>query len=916
MSRKYKFLSLTLLLTISAFVYFQNCSNPTNFFNSSLKYDSQGRLVYTSEALIQSQAGGPPVDLFFVVDNSGSMLNEQTQLKNSINALFDKQTNSMAALDTRIYIITTNSTVHSSDINPYFSYFPTQDPKSLTSLALASDFTHYFSTPGGVFSFWQKSYASSSSNYNQYLPASVPLNDSGQIAFSIFVPKRQAQQTDQDYTNMIQSLKSKFAQQMDSLNPNYQLNSSGQSIYQTVTDHTKISSGLCSISRVLRHKDQFITPGDAGAFIVLSDDNDRLNDRNPASNLCLETYGKNLEAGSCSNYQFHFQYNVSPKVNYQKNTRFQFNKSYNVEYIVEDHESCAYKVKQTGTYDYLAFKYNDYTQVQFTNCNSVVDNTCTNQSIMSIQIPGNQTSSGNCLANISSQISSMTIGPSNVHYSPINNSPFTCNYIAQPATNTSVVEVGTDSSPDGINCSATLISTLKSKYPSFSSCTITGQHFNIASTGNLAPGKCSTYCSDNKLTDCTIDPLNITRVNSGLLTKNYPTVTGTDQTSFCAQNPSICNQIGFIYLGAYPTDVIKLKVNSAVDQSYSKLSCSGLLPSGVQIFDINNTQICATSTSINDCITSLGGNPSNCSYDSLDNYNDYTYFDITDASVDCSSVCNSKDCDPKQYTSYADFVNKKYYGQCSRVTTTRSNAEYTLNFANTNNVNCSSPCSSSLNGSCNGSSALSISDYIKSQFGGSCSGFSANLDTSTTINITSGSCPSDHPVFTVSSDPNQTFVNGLDSNHQGSKDYLDFIKSQSSNVFGPGNTTFAAITQLKGDILPGNFVGDQPVEGLVYEQLALQSNPDSPQIYSILQDYSQALGQISRFISMRAINTLDLTKIDSNKVLVGIKLKHLNNSDWKSIDSSMYKLTGQHLVLDPSLSLQVGDIIQYDYRDK
>src|SRR5262249_15207863 len=132
------------------------------------------------------------------------------------------------------------------------------------------------------------------------------------------IPKK-AGLSDSQYQTVIASLTAEFQSRLAYLNP------TNQGSYSATTD---VSSGLCSVARILKHANSYVQAGDSAAFIIISDDNDRLNVRNPNGNQCLESVAaaNQVVDGTCGHNVTDFSYSTSSNatVNYQTDSQFTY----------------------------------------------------------------------------------------------------------------------------------------------------------------------------------------------------------------------------------------------------------------------------------------------------------------------------------------------------------------------------------------------------------------------------------------------------------------------------------------------------------------------------------------------------------------------------------------------------------------
>ena len=285
--------------------------------------------------------------------------------------MFQSNQGSLSNFNVNVYLFSTASTVSLGSL----SQVATRSPASVTSVPAYSDLTDLLATPGSVIAYWNNSTGTygTAPFSEQFNPAPVLALESGNYNQALSLPQ-QGSQTASQYQASINALSTNFQNRLNYLNPSNQF-SSGTDTVSTVTD---ISSGLCSMARILKHSSSFINSGDAAAFVIVSDDDDRLNDRNPNNNQCLENVvaSNELINGSCGHYASNFSYDTTSSITYQSNSKFTYNSGTTISYAYPTSANC--QIQYTSGYNYSWTYTAINTIVTYTKCTESADGFCVN----------------------------------------------------------------------------------------------------------------------------------------------------------------------------------------------------------------------------------------------------------------------------------------------------------------------------------------------------------------------------------------------------------------------------------------------------------------------------------------------------------------------------------------------------------
>ncbi len=891
-----------LLLLLFAFLPFQNCGAPVDFQPSDVVLDSLGRPIYKGQLVVTPSKPNPPLKLFFVIDNSASMLGHQIDLGAQFSSLFQSASTSLQGFDTTIYVFSTASTYNSN----LYSLIPSRAPSSISSLPLLSDPVHLGQTPGSIFSYWAKltgTFGTAPYNY-QLLPSPVLDMNNGAVTSNLFIGKK-GSSSDLDYNSKISALTTAFKSRLSYLNP------SGQAAFSNLTD---VSSGLCSMARIVKHSSDYIQPGDSTAFIIASDDDDRLNLRNPNGNSCLESVvgGSNLVNGNCGHYQSTFNYNSSASISYYANRKFNYESGTNIYYSYPSSETCTLSYQDGYSYSssYTALQ----TDVTYTRCDLWRDGTCiTPHPNYKYTVSGSfVVSGGSCSRDMSALVDNPAPGAS-----------FSC--VANNLPN-QTGSSGVDSGSNGSVCSASLISGLQSSNRSNIVCTISGAHTQAGvSVGGQSIGACANYCSGNlsSYPNCVLTATAVNR-SSG----SYPLTKVEVQCNSTCPAGSVCagtTPLAYLqsqYGSGATCDgtsaiISSIMLNKGVDASGNRLACSSSI-SGLTATDVGGNVVCAsfngTSGTIQDCTNSLiNGTPDSTKVCTTDDSPSPTVVTVP-LGVNCTTSCASSGgyCVSGTDASVASSIARRFGGYCSGSSSSGSNS-FTLSFkpAASSGANCSSKCSDTISGSCDGlgfgaTDNSTISDFIRLQKSG---GSTCSSSTSFTNDVAVTGADAANPVascatgkfFQASSSSYigtaTTYTTG-DANHVAG-DFVNFIAQ------GAPQASMAVITQMPGDNLYGTNIGQQ------YINLATQMHSD--QISSIMGNYSSALNHISDFIVKSALNSFVLP-IASTNFVYAVSILRKGSTNWQVLDANNWSISGSTLKVLPAVSLQIGDQILYQYR--
>jgi hypothetical protein len=893
-------LSLAILGAILVFNY-SNCA-PVAFKNATPDSSSgtpTGTQNLAGTIPVGATGSNPPLDLFFIVDNSASMYANQVKLGTSFTNIFQSNQASLSNFNVNVYLFSTASTVAAASL----SEVATRSPASVTSVPAYSDLTDLLATPGSVFAYWNNSTGTygTAPFSEQFNPAPVLALESGNYNQALSLPQ-QGSQTASQYQASINALSTNFQNRLNYLNPSNQFQS-GSDPASPITD---ISSGLCSIARILKHSSSYITPGDAAAFVIVSDDDDRLNDRNPNNNQCLENLiaSNELINGSCGHYGSTFNYDSNSSITYQSSTKFTYNSGTKISYSYPSSETCV--VQYTSGYNYSWTYTAINTIVTYTKCTETADGFCVNSVPNStLTVAGDYVGTGGtCLSTVNSLVPNVAPGTN-----------LTCASDNVPNT---AGPGGVDNNSNGSQCSSQTIASLSGQAnKTFGTCTITGSATSSKSlTGQSLTNPCSTAC--NGLSGCKVTSSTAVTASGSISIPGSPGLTCSSQ---CPSGDSgvcgtglISSYISGLQSGATcvsPSNITSsITVPSGVDSSGNQLTCSSSCPAG-------DSATCGTGT-----ISSyISGLQSGATCTAAGSNSTMT----APFNMSCSTPCSSSSgfcADP--YTTVAQFIASKN-GYClSASNGGPQSLPVTFKPAFAQSASCTSLCSNTVAGSC-GSSGFGATDgstiaqYITSLGGGVCTSSVAQVLSGSSLvaqnsNPTASCTDANNPVFFASGAAyagTATNYTAGDVNHTAAE-FQSAIVSQSSSVFGANPPAVALIGHLQGDVMPGASAGVTDV-GTDYINLAQAMG--SKEISSVTAtDYSAALGSISSFIVQKSQNSFALG-LPSGSTVFAVSVEHAGSQTWTPVSSSLWTWTGSTLSVNPSAGLVQGDTLMYQYNE-
>ncbi|MFZ3231800.1 MAG: hypothetical protein WA160_16460 [Pseudobdellovibrio sp.] len=258
----------------------------------------------------------PDLKMFFVVDNSGTMKENQFNLSESFGSMFDaNSTDSLSKFDTTAVLISTaqkspsflseKSTLDKIADQQKFYNLGLISPQVFFVASIRSALQNFGYLPGDNIGY-QISLSSNPLKYS-FMPAAVlgTTTKSGQISYSSSIRKLASENSS--------VLESEFKNRLAILNSDrIPLVLTGNQYKPEHANVVDSESGLCAIARILRNPDQNIKSGDLLSFTVVSDENDN----DPKGLNCIQsitefTGNEDLVDGECKQRETSVSYKVS-----------------------------------------------------------------------------------------------------------------------------------------------------------------------------------------------------------------------------------------------------------------------------------------------------------------------------------------------------------------------------------------------------------------------------------------------------------------------------------------------------------------------------------------------------------------------------------------------------------------------------
>ena len=293
-TRLFKTSFVFLFAGLTALFAFQNCS-PVRFQDlaeearlTALEIERIGKDDETVTAGINEV---PELKMVFVVDNSGTMRQNQLNLADSFGSMFDLSSSSLNRFDSTTFLINTAQSLpvyqNESEKNSLYENISSQQnlfnpantvPRANFEAQFRTNLLNLGVIPGDNLGFSLKK--STNPLTYEILPAPVmgSSENSGQISFKSNI-KMAA-------NSNVALIENEFKNRLAIMNadriPKVFVNSRYVPEHNTIVDN---ESGLCSVARILRNPANYFQPGELVSFTLVSDENDN----NPSGDRCVQS---------------------------------------------------------------------------------------------------------------------------------------------------------------------------------------------------------------------------------------------------------------------------------------------------------------------------------------------------------------------------------------------------------------------------------------------------------------------------------------------------------------------------------------------------------------------------------------------------------------------------------------------------
>lgn len=369
--QSFKYLRMLLFLLVSIIVLnllFQNCSKVqyTDVEAAQRAVEAERLALGIGDEVVTVGLNQVPnLKLFFVVDNSGTMKQNQLNLSGSFGTMFDSTSESLNKFDSTTYLINTAQSVPSftteksvlDRITNQQSSFSLSAliPLSTFDTAVRSSDLNFGYLPGDNIGYYVKK-TSSPLSY-QFSPAMVlgVKSNAGQISLSTSIHKPGLV----DVTSTEQEFKDRLAIMNSERIPQVLVGGAYQPEHHIVVDR---ESGLCAVSRVLRNPESYVKAGDLLSFTIVSDENDN----DPSGSKCIQSITQHdgtedLVDGDCKFKETQISYQTQTITTKPRDCKINGKSGYNFKFTYDAPDtyttSVTYKYIQTPAV-YKAYYYN------------------------------------------------------------------------------------------------------------------------------------------------------------------------------------------------------------------------------------------------------------------------------------------------------------------------------------------------------------------------------------------------------------------------------------------------------------------------------------------------------------------------------------------------------------------------------
>lgn len=919
MKRSHAFTQVIIVLGVASLTLYQNCSKvqftPAESDLSSEATDTP--LVIKTEEVKVGAQNVPPLKLFFVVDNSYTMKENQLNLSQSFQKMFDVANGkSLANFETTAFLINTaQSSPHLQSANllklqqlqyTSTSLSPSQYSQARTALVNSG------AIPGDVLGFKAHFIGSGV----QFTPAPVLgfQEVDGQLNPQVGIYK--AAQADP------LALAQEFQARLGLLDSRrIPLLTSGEQTFHEILDK---ESGLCAVSRILKNHNQFLVPGEQAAFVIVSDEDES----DPAGLSCVQSINSvsqqtDLIKGKCEERSSTLTYTVtkpgvdSCKVSFQNGYKYKYSWSQdtiktNIKYR-KLATSGSYSTPQTKiSYTKLVNSYfKKYTSVSYylKTCTAIIadgikigENCSYPQS--SGKIEGDYTS--NC-ASAALQLNSKALTSDVAH-------PLNCSLTTVSTGSCSNTDINCIISPSYVAGTATVIG----NFTSDSNCKAEAMKISGAIVDSSQPLSCA---------------LTTPKTGSGLCPSNYISLgcTQVSQPTYSLVTISVDGDYTTSQTVCY--NKAAQQAGAAIDSGANAPVCTKAIvtESKIATGSLGFTQALdqGASLPVGDC-----GNLKNAvltevqrSYALANSSGACLLTDYNSSST--SLTLNGGDCQAiaSSHCSSSSTQRRNCSGQLVAGTATVQTTDLPIL---TRDVNCSDLCSAQ-NQLCAATLGVTIEpsttviDYLKARYGANttCSvkkvvktvgTFVDRLDSErASLCVGTPTVPQylvqEGPSYTLNEEV-KDFVAGTYKDASNAyvpqHNLTDFIVSTSAQLFGEQKPIVSVFVRT-----PEDGVGVGGSLGVTYEQLAQKMSGTVERISS--PDYSTALVNLSDIIRSRLERSFQIAQMAANQKVSRVWLRSVGSNLWVELEAGQWTSSGNTVTIGPAVALEFDDSLKFEF---
>lgn len=365
--------SLILLFTFLISVPFQNCSQ-IKFMDmeaASRALEAERLALGVAEELVTVGLNPvPDLKLFFIVDNSGTMKQNQLNLSASFGSMFDSSSASLSKFDSTTYLLNTAQSVPSFTTEKAVldkistqqgSYSPSVlIPEATFNASVRSAMLNFGYFPGDNIGYQIKKVAAPLSYQMSAAPVLGVKNTGGQVSVSNSIRKTASV----DVADTEQEFKDRLAILSSDRIPMVLAGAVYKPENATVVDN---ESGLCAVARILKNPDQYYKAGDLLSFTIVSDENDN----NASGTKCIQSITQfngteDLVDGDCKFRESQVYFKTQSTTQKPEDCKISANAGYNYKFTYDTNTistDVTYKYIKTPA-AYKAYYYNlQYTSV-------------------------------------------------------------------------------------------------------------------------------------------------------------------------------------------------------------------------------------------------------------------------------------------------------------------------------------------------------------------------------------------------------------------------------------------------------------------------------------------------------------------------------------------------------------------------